>query len=312
MITTIFLIMIFIFFIKQGGNIEMPSNEEIEYEKDLKDFINEIDKIYYDREFLLERLNFLIENVNLRFLNYLVKNCIFDKNILILSLGYGDKSRYYLFKDKEFKFMILAFKGFNSEDEFLLNETANLIFEDLQFSSDEIFSFKNYLGENLNSEYKGFFSIKFTTGSNSIDPHLVTSKHTQITYELTKNKFLNYEKKLDDKTIHLDNKIKNSEKQLLSIIGAFIGVFTLVSINTTFLKESNALNNPLLKLIIVNIVTTSGISLLIFLVTPDIKTKTKIKCIISYFIIMFLILFILYLNTNNILLKIIYNLFKIQ
>ena len=104
--------------------------------------------------------------------------------------------------------------------------------------------------------------------------------------------------KLKKQKYYIDEKKKETEKNFLSIIGAFIGVFTLVSINATFLKESSDIVNPLLKLITVNIITTLGIALLIFLVSPKIKNKIKISFVVLYILIMSIIFAIFYYNHN--------------
>lgn len=300
----IFMIAIIIFLGKVGENKKMNDNK-YNY-KDFMLFIENINKQSYSNEEVLDKLNHLLNNMEYEFTKDLREYAL-SENCLILKLNnfYKNEHKYYLFKDKEFKFLILAFKSFDNSK--ISNKVANLIFEDLKFSIEEINSFKKYLDIYLNKENEYFFSIFFAIGANFISPYMLESKYTEIQYETTKEKFITYEKNMQNKVketeILIDEKIKETEKNFLSIIGAFIGVFTLVSINATFLKESSDIVNPLLKLITVNIITTLGIALLIFLVSPKIKNKIKISFVVLYILIMSIIFAIFYYNHNEIKVK---------
>ncbi len=297
----IFMITIIIFLGKVGENKKMNDNK-YDY-KDFMLFIKNLNKQSYNKEEALDKLNYLLNNMEYELTKDLREYAL-SENCLILKLNnfYKNKQKYYLFKDKEFKFLILAFKNFDYNSK-ILSKVANLIFDDLKFSIEEINSFRRYLDIYLDKEDEYFFSIFFDIGDNYISPYMLESKYTEIQYETTKEKFITYEKNMQNKVketeILIDEKIKETEKNFLSIIGAFIGVFTLISINATFLKESSDIVNPLLKLVTVNIITTLGIALLIFLVSPKIKNKIKISFVVSYILIMSIIFAIFYYNHNK-------------
>lgn len=296
----ILMITIIIFLGKIGENKKMNDNK-YNY-KDFMLFIENVNKQSYSNEEILDKLNHLLNNMEYEFTKELREYAL-SENCLILKLHnfYKNEHKYYLFKNKEFKFLILAFKNFDNSK--ISNKVANLIFEDLKFSIEEINSFKKYLDIYLNKENEYFFSIFFSIGYNFISPYMLESKYTEIQYETTKEKFITYEKNMQNKVketeILIDEKIKETEKNFLSIIGAFIGVFTLISINATFLKESSDIVNPLLKLVTVNIITTLGIALLIFLVSPKIKNKIKISFVVLYILIMSIIFTFFYYNHNK-------------
>lgn len=291
----IFLIGITIFLLKLGGKEKLNNYYKIE----LDNFINEIKKQTYTRKETLDILNRFIKDIeNDAEITYLRKYFL-DNNILILKLNNMKNQKYYLFKDKEFKFLLLGFSQFSTSTEQISIETANFLFNELNFSIQEINSFKDYLNDYLD-EQNIYFSIKFSTGDNYINSYILSSKRLQIEYEENRKRFKKLENKIEKQTkTIIENEMKNTEKNFLSIIGAFIGVFTLVSINATFLKESSDLINPLLKLITINIITTLGIALLIFLVSPKIENKFKIYFIALYILIMSIIFNIFYSNHNK-------------
>lgn len=292
----IFLIAITIFIWNLGGKKTLNNccdSKSIYIE--LNYFIDKIKKQTYTRKQTLDELNCFIERIPIhQLMEYFLNN-----DILILKLNNMKKSKYYLFKDKEFKFLLLGFSQFSTSITQISIETANLLFNELNFSIQEINSFKDYLDIYL-TEQNEYFLINFSTGDNYINPYILSSKRLQIEYEENKKKFKELENKIEEQTkIIIEKEMKNTEKNFLSIIGAFIGVFTLVSINATFLKESSDIVNPLLKLITVNIITTLGIALLIFLVSPKIKNKIKISFVVLYILIMSIIFAIFYYNHNK-------------
>lgn len=290
-----FMIAIIIFLGKVGENKKMNDNK---YDvKDFMLFIKNINNQFYNKEEALDKLNNLLNNMESKVTKNELREYALSENYLILKLNnYSKKkSKYYLFKDKEFKFLILAFKSFDYNSK-ITSKVVNLIFEELKFSIEEINSLKKYLDIYLNEDNEYFFSIHFDTGCNYISSHALNLKYTEIQYEITKEKFISYEKNMQNK---MEEKVKETEKNFLSIIGAFIGVFTLISINATFLKESSDLVNPLLKLITINIITTLGIALLIFLVSPKIENKFKIFFIGFYIFIMSIMFNIFYSNHNK-------------
>lgn len=297
-----FMIAIIIFLGKVGENKKMNDNKYDD--KDFMLFIKNINNQFYNKEEALDKLNNLLNNMESKVTENELREYALSENYLILKLNnYSKKkSKYYLFKDKEFKFLILAFKSFDYNSK-ITSKVVNLIFEELKFSIEEINSFKKYLDIYLNEDNEYFFSIHFDTGYNYIPPHALNLKYTEIQYEITKEKFISYEKnmqnKMEEKVKLMEEKVKETEKNFLSIIGAFIGVFTLISINATFLKESSDLVNPLLKLITINIITTLGIALLIFLVSPKIENKFKIFFIGFYIFIMSIMFNIFYSNHNK-------------
>ncbi|MGL4865502.1 MAG: hypothetical protein ACRC4T_20595 [Cetobacterium sp.] len=292
----IFLIAITILVWNLGGKQKLnncsnskPINIELNY------FFDKIKKQTYTRKQILDDLNYFIERIPIDEL----MECFLDNDILILKLDNMKEQKYYLFKDKEFKFLLLGFSQFGTSAKQLSIKTANFLFNELNFSVQEINSFKDYL-DNYLAETNGDFIIKFSTGDNYINPYILSSKRLQVEYEENKKRFKGLENRIEEQTNKIiENEMKNTEKNFLSIIGAFIGVFTLVSINATFLKESSDLINPLLKLITINIITTLGIALLIFLVSPKIENKFKIFFIGLYILIMGIIFSIFYSNKNE-------------
>lgn len=258
---------------------------EIIYEK-LDVLINNIDEKYTDKKNLLNELNSLIsKELNfMKFMNKFQKYFV-EENILILKFGVstGIDEKYFIFKDKEYKFLLSAFDSFGMNQE-ILKEEMEKVFKENYFTKTEEEEFKKYLGKYL-IESKNKYKFLFSTGDNNYRIDEMKSKKAIVVYEILEGKIINLQKKIEEKNKKLEKKLKTSENQLLSIIGAFVGVFTLISINATFIKESKDLLNPLLKLFVVNLVTVLGIALLIFLVSPDIKVNDKI-CFVFLYIIM--------------------------
>lgn len=166
-----------------------------------------------------------------------------------------------------------------------MDKRGREIYKENYFTKTEEEEFKKYLGKYL-IESKNKYKFLFSTGDNNYKIDEIKSKKAIVAYEVLEKKIINLQKKIEEKNKKLEKKLRTSENQLLSIIGAFVGVFTLISINATFLKESKDLINPLLKLFTVNLVTVLGIALLIFLVSPDIKINDKICFIFIYIIIL--------------------------
>lgn len=191
----IFLIGITIFLLKLGGKEKLNNYSKIE----LDNFINEIKKQEYTRKETLNILNNFIKDIendteitNLRL--YFLNN---DILILKLKLNKTKEQKYYLFKDKEFKFLLFGFSQFGTSEKQLSIQTANFLFNELNFSVQEINSFKDYL-DNYLAETNGYFIINFSTGDNNINPYILSSKRLQIEYEENKKRFKELENRIEE------------------------------------------------------------------------------------------------------------------
>lgn len=269
--------------------------EMCKFDKYVELFINKVkNNDWNSREEMLEELN--TPNIKENVIDKLkISEYALIENILILKLGLNNKEfpfRYYLFKDKEFKFWILIFKQFEMSPR-ISKKLVNIVFKKLKFSIEEIERFKKYLGIYF-EEKSLYFIIRGSIANNkSISAFSLESKYIEINYEIIEEKFIEHEEKIEKKAKEIEEKIKDKEKDLIAIIGAFVAIFTLISVNVTFLKESDGLANPLSKLITVNLIITLGMALLIFLVSPKIKNNYKFLFIVSYIIGMFVLFIVI-------------------
>lgn len=302
-------------------NIEKINKEldEIIKNQELDEIIKNIDEEYKNKKKLLEKLNKLsLFDCKRELLDkYLLEN-----NIIILNLypntTYGDdgavitnknESKYFLFKDKEYEFILSAFESTNA-DRVISKKLAQIIFEDVGFDEKEVEFFEYYLDDYFYKNDK-MYRINFDAGGNMYSSAIYKAKKLELQYENSRKKIEKYiikeSKEIVDKKMEdIKEEIKKVQEKSIAIVGAFVGIVTLISVNVTIFKDNQNEGNQLFKLVMVNLVTTLSISLLIYLINPDIKQESKTKCILIYSFAMIAILWYLR-NFLDIILKVIIN-----
>lgn len=98
----------------------------------------------------------------------------------------------------------------------------------------------------------------------------------------------------------LSTKIKNSEKGLIEIIGIFVSIFTLISVNTQFFKEAvddKKAVEIIFLLFGINIITILAITFLLLFIRYMFEPIEKISYYLKYyFISLFIIIFIIFIG----------------
>mgnify|MGYP005884785681 CR=1 FL=1 len=225
--------------------------------EELKNFYEKRDykeKINYQRELLLKvdkilnnTLYEISKNKEIKFFMNIYSEivCIKNKYLYIISIlirGYNKEichDRYKIFISKELLKEILAYKNIKFNDFYkklkyikfgLWEENENIgiiIIENLEiYTDDKLYFINNLL--TLNFELEDVMYLK------NSQKEIIKSYDNINELLKTYNKDI---KKLGEKTDKIKKEIEKEKIDLVAILGIFVAIFTLISLNFSFAKE---------------------------------------------------------------------------